>query len=203
MIVYQNRKGNRGMELIVIDERRIKLMLTAEDMKAYRSAAEESGTGEALRGILRDAGEKCGYRGDGMRGRIYVEMYPSKTGGCEVFVTKLAERENRTSMKSGNERMLAEYRNYIFRGRVIYRFETMPVLLGACAGLMQSGYRGESSAYREETAGCGAYYLILEHESHVAAEHLGSLCKSSVYYYINEHCRKLCADAVPILGKLA
>lgn len=182
------------MELIVIDESRIKLMLTAEDMKAYRNAAEESGTGEALRGILRAAG---------MRGRIYVEMYPSKTGGCEVFVTKLAERENRTSMKSGNERMLAEYRNYIFRGRVIYRFDTMPCLLGACAGLMQGGYRGESSAYHEETAGCGAYYLILEQESHVASEHLGSLCKSSVYYYINEHCRKLCADAVQILGKLA
>jgi len=191
------------MELIVIDESRIKLMLTAEDMKAYRSAAEESGAGEALRGILREAGEKCGYRGDGMRGRIYVEMYPSRTGGCEVFVTKLTERETRTNMKSGNERMLAEYRNYIFRGRVIYRFETMPCLLGACAGLLRNGYRGESSAYREETAGSGAYYLILEQESHVASEHLGSLCKGSVYYYINEHCRMLCADAVPVLGKLA
>ena len=193
------------MELIIIDESRIKLMLTAEDMKAYRISAGECGTKEALRGIMRDAREKCGYSGMGMRGRIYVEMYPSRNGGFELFVTKLAERdrerENGADMKTGNEGILAEYRKYIFRGRVIYSFETMPHLLGTCLGLMKSGYTGESSAYRDE--GKRMYYLILEHESHIASENLGSLCQSSVYYHINEHCRKISGDAVPMLGKLA
>ena len=189
------------MELIVIDERRIKVTLTAEDMKVYRMTSGETGTKDALRGILRDAREKCGYRGPGMRGRIYVEMYPSRAGGCELFVTKLAERNSGTSMKPGNESILAEYRKYIYKGRVIYRFEEMPHLLGACAGLRRSGYHGESSAYREEEK--RAYYLILEQEFPLVAEHLGSLCSSSVYYYINEHCRKLCSNAVDRLGDLA
>ena len=189
------------MELIVIDESRIKLMLTAEDMASYRISAEKSGTREALKGILRDAREKYGYCGMGIKGRIYVEMYPSRTGGCELFVTKLAERENGTNMKTGNEGILAEYRKYIFRGRVIYSFEAMTHLLRACLGLMKTGYSGESAAYHDETG--RTYYLILEHESHIACENLGSLCKSSVYYYINEHCRMICSDAVPTLGKLA
>ena len=72
------------MELIIIDDCRIKLMLTAEDMAVYRIAAGECGTKEALRGIMKDAREKCGYRGTGMHGRIYVEMYPSRNGGCRA-----------------------------------------------------------------------------------------------------------------------
>ena len=202
------------MELIVIDESRIKVMLTAEEMKAYRM--EDGGTREILRGIMADACRKCGYGGTVMRGRVYVEMYPSREGGCELFVTKLAERghgerkidcerENGTGMgmKSGNESILAEYRKYIFRGRVIYAFERMEDLLGACLGLMKNGYRGESAAYRDEEK--RGYYLILEQESPIASENLGSLCRSSLYYYINEHCRRLCdgCDAVVILGKLA
>ncbi len=199
------------MELIVIDESRIKLMLTAEDMAAYRITV--NGSREALRGIMADACRKCGYAGTAMRGRIYVEMYPSKKGGCELFVTRLAEREreskietereNGTIMKTGNESILAEYRKYIFRGRVIYAFEKMPDLLCACLGLMKSGYGGESAAYCDEEK--RMYYLILEQESHIASENLGTLCRSSVYYYINEHCRRLCSggDAVATLGKLA
>ncbi len=197
------------MELIVIDESRIKLMLTAEEMEAYRIV--EDGTRETIKGIMTDVSRKCGYAGAVMRGRIYVEMYPSKKGGCELFVTRLAEREqkigtereNGTIMKTGNEGILTEYRKYIFRGRVIYAFEKMPDLLGACCGLMNDGYAGESAAYRD--AEKRMYYLILEQESHIASENLGTLCRSSVYYYINEHCRRLCdgCDAVTTLGKLA
>ena len=197
------------MELIIIDESRIKLMLSAEDMAAYRIASDNTGLPntvgmkEALRGIMKDAREKCGY--NGMRGRIYIEMYPSKKGGCELFVTKLAERENTTAMKPGNEGILTEYRKYIFRGRVIYSFDAMQRLLDTCRGLMQNGYAGESSAYHDDAG--RLYYLILECESPIAWENLGSLCQSSVYYYINEHCQKLCpdsgGDAVTALAKLA
>ncbi len=187
------------MELIIIDESRIKLMLTPEDMAIYRGVAEEAGTREVLRGIMKDAREKCGY--SGMKGRIYIQMYPSKEGGCELFVTKLAERENRVNMKAGNEGILAEYRKYIFRGRVIYSFDSMTDLLGTCLGLMKTGYCGESAAYFDEAK--RTYYLVIECESHIAGENLGSLCQSSAYYYINEHCTKICSDAVSKLGQLA
>ena len=199
------------MEVIVIDESRIKLMLTAEDMAAYRMGAAEGGGKESLKGIVTDVCRRCGYGGTVMRGRVYVEMYPSRKGGCELFVTKLAERsgkrerekegENGTVMRTGNESISAEYRKYSFRGRVIYSFESMNHLLCACLGLTRNGYGGESAAYCEEEK--RRYYLILDHESHIASENLGTLCQSSVYYYINEHCRMLCADAVPTLGKLA
>ncbi len=188
------------MELIVIDERKIKLTLTAEEMTAYRLTGEDARTSETLRGILRDAGEKCGCRG--MGGRVCIEMYPSRKGGCELFVTKLAERENRTDMKA-NEGLLAEYRKYIFRGRVIYAFDAMAHLLTACRDLARAAYDGDSAAYHDECGGTRKYYLILERESHLAAENMGSLCRSSSYYYIAEHCRRLCDDAVGTLGRFA
>lgn len=195
------------MELIVIDERRIKLMLTARDMEAYRVEGLDSR--ELLRGIMRDACRKCGYEGAALHGRVYVEMYPSRAGGCELFVTRLAERESvkerktvsGSMMKNGNESVLAEYRKYIFGGRVIYSFESMGHLLCACRGLLKSGYVGESIAYRDDEK--TAYYLVIEHESPVVSENLGTLCRGFVYYYINEHCRMLCTGAVATLGDLA
>ncbi len=187
------------MELIVIDEKKIKLTLTAEEMTAYHLTEEEPRTSATLRGILRDAREKCGCLG--MSGRISVEMYPSRKGGCELFVTKLAERENRTDMKPANEGLLAEYRKYIFRGRVIYVFDAMTHLLTACRDLARASYDGDSTAYHDEHL--RKFYLILERESHLAAENMGTLCQSSSYYYIAEHCRRMCDDAVETLGKLA
>ncbi len=189
------------MELIVIDEKKIKLTLTAEEMTAYHLTGEDARSYETLRGVLRDAREKCGCRG--MNGRVCIEMYPSKKGGCELFVTKLAEREreNRTDMKPANEGLLAEYRKYVFRGRVIYVFDAMAHLLTACRGLAHASYDGVSVAYHDECA--RKFYLILDRESPVAGEHMGSLCPGSAYYYIAEHCRRMCEDAVETLGGLA
>lgn len=204
-VLHRLNVGGGAVELIVIDERRIKLMLSAKDMEAYR--AEELASKELLRGIMRDACRKCGYEGAVLRGRVYVEMYPSRAGGCELFITRLAERESVKEretvsvMKSGNEAVLAEYRKYIFKGRVIYSFESMKHLLCTCRGLMKSGYVGESTAYRDDEK--MLYYLMIEHESPIAVENLGTLCRGFAYYYINEHCRMLCTGAVATLGNLA
>lgn len=192
------------MELIVIDERRIKLMLSAKDMETYRITSVD---GECIRDVMREVSVRCGYCGNALCGRIYVEMYPLKRGGCELFVTRLSdtklggERSGYGSMiKSGNEGILTEFRRagVASAGRYIYSFETMEHLLGACRGLQRSGYAGESKAYRDLER--QAYYLILEQESFVVSENLGTLCHGSFYYYINEHCRLFCADAITVLS---
>ncbi len=184
------------MELIRISDSKIKLMLTSDDMASYTGS-----TREMLREIMHDACRKCGSTP--IEGRLFIQMYPSRKGGCELFVTRLGERNGETTMREGEERTLTEYRPYPSRERhIVYSFETMNHLLGCCLGLLQLGYRGTSSAYIDR--GRRNYYLLLVSETFIAGENFGKLCPSRTYYYINEHCDVICGEeAVEKLGRLA
>lgn len=190
------------MELIIISESKIKLMLTPADMALYTG-----NTKEVLREIMNDVRRKCGFSEgcSALDGRIFVQMYTSREGGCELFVTKLDENRRDVLMRAGEERTLTEYRKYIYRERgsyIIYSFEEISYLLGCCLGLYRMGYTGSSRAYRDPDR--KRYYLKLDCETPVAGENFGSLCPSRIYYYINEHCDVICAEnAVEKLGRLA
>ena len=78
------------MELIPINESKLKIMLDEIDMKEYRLGAEsdcaELETRRAIRDILDAAREQIGFNTEGAE--IFVQLYTSKRGGCELFVTK-------------------------------------------------------------------------------------------------------------------
>ncbi|MBE6616733.1 MAG: adaptor protein MecA [Ruminococcaceae bacterium] len=183
------------MELIVISDSKFKLMLTSSDMASYTG-----NTKEILREIINDAQTKCGYAP--ISGRVFIQMYPSREGGCELFVTKLEHHDN-IKMHRGEERALAEYKKYIPKEkRIIYSFDEMSYLLGCCYGLWQTGYLGASTAYVDRDR--HNYYLMLDNETHIAGENMGSLCPGYTYYYINEHCDVICGEqAAEKLGRLA
>lgn len=80
------------MELIVISENKLKIMLTEPDMHKYELFPEKGDpsnlhTREVLRRIFEDAHSSVGF--DAAGERLFVQMYTSKNGGCEIFVTKL------------------------------------------------------------------------------------------------------------------
>ncbi len=80
------------MELIPIDDSRIKIMLTPPDMRRYDLRAEpmdrvDNRTRRAFRHIFRDAREMSGF--DTAGARLFVQLYTALGGGCEIFVTKL------------------------------------------------------------------------------------------------------------------
>jgi len=203
------------MELIVINDSKLKVMLSADDMKIY-DLDDVSGkhTKEAFRSLMREAKNRCGF--NGLEGRVFVQLYRSGDGGGELFVTKLSKEERGSDsdaewgradhLYGGEESDDTEYKRY-YRDRtiksrhVIYRFDEMRYLLSVCAVLLTSGYKGESTAYAE--VGDRVYYLSLDEETYAAGEHFGRLCPGSFYYYINEHCSRICTNAVSVLGKLA
>lgn len=78
------------MELIPINESKIKIMLNESDMKAYKIGDEADcanrETRIAIRHILDRAKEQIGFNTEGVE--IFVQLYTSKNGGCELFVTK-------------------------------------------------------------------------------------------------------------------
>ena len=189
------------MEILQIDGDRFILSLSAVDVEKYRFAVRRK---ESLALIMSDLRDKYGF--DGTCGRVRVEMYESKKGGCELFLTRLGDRRTKgesTLTYRTNENNLCEYRKYINREeREIYVFPSVNDLLFACSLLEKSGYTGRSEVYADTDS--HKTYLILDMQSAYPSEALGSLCPSSIENYVLEHCKKLYGDhAVKILSELA
>ena len=84
------------METIIINRSKLKIMLTPPDMQKYAIAAEppdftDDATRRALRRIIEDARQGTDFVTDGHR--LLIQLYASRDGGCEIFVTRLGEEE--------------------------------------------------------------------------------------------------------------
>ena len=87
------------MELILINQQKMKIMLSAPDMQHYELNTLTLGnmsylddfSKNAFRHIINDAKAQSGFCIDGKR--LLVQIYTSKCGGCEIFITKLDDNE--------------------------------------------------------------------------------------------------------------
>ncbi|MBE6694654.1 MAG: adaptor protein MecA [Ruminococcaceae bacterium] len=102
------------MELIRIGEGKLKIMLTLPDMEKYHLDCEEldctsEDTREAFRHIFDDACAEVNFDTEGER--LFIQLYTSRGGGCEIFVTKIqtphTERANSDAL-TPPERALLE-----------------------------------------------------------------------------------------------
>ena len=85
------------MELILISNTKLKIMLDESDMIKYHIGSEsdcaKGSTRRAIRSLLECARDQIGFNTDGEE--IFVQLYTSKKGGCELFITKcLSETES-------------------------------------------------------------------------------------------------------------
>ncbi|MBR2615460.1 MAG: adaptor protein MecA [Clostridia bacterium] len=82
------------MKLTQNGENTLRISLSAEDLEAYRLSPEEldydkpSGR-RIIRELFKAAKEHCGF--DCTAERVYIQLYPKKDGGCELFVIRLEE----------------------------------------------------------------------------------------------------------------
>lgn len=196
------------MELIKISQTKLKIMLTADDMKHFElddSKICDLPGRDAFRNILREAKNRCGFDASGER--VFVQYYPEKNGGCEMFVTKLSEEvKDRLPVNGAGDLPSGRcFQNNLTErydsGYIIYSFAEMKYLLMTCNRLKEAKYEGESRAFRIIDK-C-RYYLVLTGESYFAVENNGVRCDSSFYYVIIEHGELICSDAVKLLGDLA
>ena len=91
------------MELILISNTKLKIMLDESDMRKYHIENEcdcaEGSTRRAIRSLLECARDQIGFNTDGEE--IFVQLYTSKQGGCELFVTKCnTDRDRQDELKS-------------------------------------------------------------------------------------------------------
>lgn len=195
------------MELIIIDSEKLKVMLDKDDMRKYNLSPElelsEEEEERLLSVVLRDAFEAGGFRCGS--GSLYVQIFPSLAGGCELFVSRTANREKpQNSSCAGRSRGVinCSEKKAAHRQRAdgfVYKFGSLEPTLAALRHLTLAEcscrlfYDGEKDEY----------YLILEKDSPHAAEFGGKSCSVSTLSYISERCLPVGEGKETFLGELA
>ena len=188
------------MELILINNQKLKIMLSKDDMRDYDISCDSvdysnTETRRAFWSILDEAKHRTGF--DAASARIYIQLYPSKSGGCELYVTKLSSSPTESCpVRPPQGRELA------------FGFEGIGPLLRVCRRLALIGFSGGASAFRDEmNRAClflsGVDDTFLDRLSFIG-EFGEELDPSDLHAYIDEHGSCICSDnAVELLAELA
>lgn len=181
------------MELILISDSKLKIMLSKTDMTNYALRIEDidydnTETRRAFWSILDEAKHKTGF--DAARERIFVQVFPSRCGGCEIFVTKLDNSTATRDLYVSNANKKSEN---------IYRFSDINDLLKVCHILSEKGYTGDSAVYSDDKS----YYLSITEEHKFINEYADMRENKKYIYHILEHCNRICTKgAVEKLASL-
>ncbi len=192
------------MELILISDAKMKVMLTAEDMKRYElDTAVIDSEGGATKRVLREILDEVKYRSgfDAAGERVLVQLYPSRAGGCELFVTKLTPGEHVERRENASV--------YDLRP-VFFLFDSLDGLIAVCRQLVSVGYGLLSAVYAMEG---GGYYLVLQERARRGGgagqlsfiEEFASRRRTQgELAYIKEHGKVIAeSNAIAVLARLA
>ena len=206
------------MEIIMITENKLKVMLTSADLKEFSLRTEDldysnADTKHMFWDILSQAKHTFGFDTDGKR--VLVQLYPSRAGGCEMFITKLGDASYAESEENGTRgRPLlhcktAHRQPTAQNGQGVFSFQRMTDVLAVCRRLENIGYEGESEAYLGDDR---RVYLFLSERDSVGflpldeysflAEYGTPENPERVRRYVIEHAKALCESrAVEQLAK--
>ena len=161
------------MEFILISEDKIKVTLSEADLEEFDLVAEEldyanTETKRMFWDVLSRAKARTGFDTDGQK--VLVQLYPSKSGGCEIFVTKIGSIYRELCDEHSEEpshSVLAESVSSKRKRRPsvsetlhsdVYSFSSLEDMIRVCRELDRRGYRDESLAYISDTH---VFYLVL------------------------------------------
>lgn len=160
------------MEILMISESKLKVMLTSDDLVQFSLSADtlDYGNTETRRmfwDILGRAKQSVGFDTEGHR--VLVQLYPSRDGGCEMFISRLGSICRASNEKEGQEDAIAIIaqesadKNRTKKAPVpkeisVFGFDTMERMLAVCRRLCDMAYEGESEAYLSDDGRC---YLFL------------------------------------------
>ena len=182
MIVTQAKEIS--MELIEIGKTKLIFLLEQKDMEKYKINTREYSP-SMKKGFLRllsDAGA-----GDAFLSDVLVEIFETKDGGCEMFVTKISDQTESANLKDGFQ-------------KYIYSFSELCDLTAACKMLFDLNVSG-GAAYADRDR--HVFYLTLDREHKYLSEFNAKRCKGLAKEYLFEHCRLFCSDAVKKLSLLS
>ncbi len=201
------------MEWIRISPNKLKVMLTAEDAKHYdldcsNSSCADVLTRGAFRDILSDVCRETGF--DTEEEKTYIQMYPSKEGGCELFITRMGllfTNDRYHAIAHLTKPKMQAQRAHSPKSSRSFVFSQMSALLGACRALLGNIHIGESRAFRDD---CARFWLVIEPRQDDVPFEFGLLREfgeetplESASLFLEEHAHIICdGNAVETLGVL-
>ncbi len=197
------------METLLISSEKLKIILNERDIAKYSLDCEhlDYGNTETRRAfwtILDDAKHRTGF--DAADRRVLIQAYVSKSGICELYVTKIGERE---SAQRDGDAVSFEIAESTCASERIFEFASIHELLSAAGAAMPLIHRDVGSVYAEESASRTRYFLLLPPEEARLLEHLlldfsHERTGKASEGYLREHCRCICASrAIGIMASLA
>lgn len=188
------------MELILINDRKLKITLSESDMKEYDIDCgtvdySRTETRRAFWSLLDEAKHRTGF--DAASDRVYIQLYPSREGGCEMYITKLGTFPD--SAARGDDSIA------VATGRTMaYAFPGTDPMLRVCRQLERSGFCGTSAAYSVDD---GTFLLVLGNircDNNVAfvSEFGDEVDPERLETALPEHGSLISDNAVPALARL-
>lgn len=176
------------MEFMKIGEKSLKISLNAKESKLYGLDENTEISTENMKGafskLLIRAKKEVGYSFSGEK--VVAEIFNSKNGGCEIFLT-YDEKETEAKSKNNTKRANGSLS--------IFSLNDIDGVLSVIRGLKIKGYNGKSSLYYDNDQ--KKYYLFLDEISvkntrfSFMGEYAQQLRQNS-QGYIKEHCRCIC-----------
>ena len=156
------------MKLYRLGESEIRIRLTKEDLASFSVTAEELDY-DSVRGkkiiweLFDKARQEVGF--DAAGEKIYIQLYPTDRGGCELFVTKLEKEEK----------------------KLCFCFADFDTLFTA---LKQTDLPKETNFWKN-TANGRFYVLLPEEAVPPVFFEFGEKVKAPSHIFLNSRCRKV------------
>ena len=197
------------MELILINENKLKITLSECDLKQYDLDCntidyDNTETRRAFWSILDEAKHRTGF--DAASQRVFIQLYPSKEGGCEMYVTKLAFK----ALPDGGTPKPSHALLPLSRRYLAFSFDCLESMIAVCRRLRAIEFSGRSEAFHTDS---GKFLLIIDEPEenayiglceHSFIDEFGkreNLRNTKLLYH--EHGESICSEnAVEILGAL-
>lgn len=194
------------MELRLVNENKLKIILTNEDMALFDITYEEMAyNDESIRNLCREildqAKHKTGFDAGSEELEIFVR--PEKGGGCFVYVTKIGSQTRQGDPYTYEKKYKSKLYTSVKKKRVLYMFDNSEILLQACNQLNLAGYTGRSDIFADDSR----YYLYIEDNREPAVDLIseyGVLINNPFFgFYLDEHAKKIIsADAVKTFSEI-
>ena len=209
------------MEYVMINESKLKVMLENYELEARNLEADEldyaDPDAKKLFGdILCYAKDNFGFDTSGHR--VLLQLYPSKDGGCELFITKLGKLEKESGgydQGEGEKKKRVYQREKKQKNDRAFRFERLSHLLKVCKRLYENSVECSGSVFIDTD---GVWFLILSFEDSIYDEiydvlPINDLSFISEYgsaenprtlaLYLSEHATEIrSGDAIEVLGRI-
>lgn len=200
------------MEIIMISESKLKVMLSAEDLQAFDLSTEQldyrnTETKRMFWDVLSRAKRSVGFDTDGHR--VLVQLYPSRKGGCEMFITRLAQiscEGSDTASEDPFSAVIAAPSHARTHPKsntgAAFGFDTMERLLAVCRRLFALSYTGESEAYLGDDRRCYLFLSDLELSSYLPLDEYSFIGEYGTVenvpvlrHFVSEHAKPICEES--------